>query len=148
MADFVFIFCHDANTLAGFSVFRMSGLGWVIILRGHDGREYTMKHAHLSFNDSSVTVMWYSKAWPPLATLSTLDLCGVTPVFMGQPRTPTRIRYVLGGKAVSRGATLGLPFLVKKYFDLIASSSLLFHSGLLSNRKRRGLRIDKLIVIV
>lgn len=55
---------------------------------------------------------------------------------------------MLGGKAVSQGATLDLPFLVKKYFDLIASSSLLFHSGLLSNRKRRGLHIDKLIVIV
>ena len=75
----------------------MSGLGWVIILRGADGREYTMEHADLSINDSSVTVVWYGKDWPPLATLSTLDLCGATPVFMGQSRTPSRIRCVLPG---------------------------------------------------
>ena len=93
----------------------MSGLGWVIILRAADGREYTMEHADLSVNDSSVTVVWYGKDWPPLATLSTLDLCGVTPVFMGQSRTPSRIRCVLPGEAVSRGTTLGLPFVVKKY---------------------------------
>ncbi|KAB0361004.1 hypothetical protein FD754_005160 [Muntiacus muntjak] len=83
---------HTGLPLKTKEALRMSGLGWVIILRGDDGREYTMEHTHLSFNDSSVTVMWYSKAWPPLATLSTLDLCGVTPVFMGQSRTPTRIR--------------------------------------------------------
>nr|XP_019842360.1 PREDICTED: F-box only protein 15 isoform X2 [Bos indicus] len=71
---------------------RVSGLGWVIILRAADGREYTMEHADLSVNDSSVTVVWYGKDWPPLATLSTLDLCGATPVFMGQSRTPSRIR--------------------------------------------------------
>nr|XP_020732691.1 F-box only protein 15 isoform X3 [Odocoileus virginianus texanus] len=83
---------HTGLPLKTKEALRMSGLGWVIILRGDDGREHTMEHAHLSFNDSSVTVAWYSKAWPPLATLSTLDLCGVTPVFMGQSRTPTRIR--------------------------------------------------------
>nr|XP_020732690.1 F-box only protein 15 isoform X2 [Odocoileus virginianus texanus] len=86
---------HTGLPLKTKEALRMSGLGWVIILRGDDGREHTMEHAHLSFNDSSVTVAWYSKAWPPLATLSTLDLCGVTPVFMGQSRTPTRIRLSL-----------------------------------------------------
>ncbi|XP_070309066.1 F-box only protein 15 isoform X1 [Odocoileus virginianus] len=83
---------HTGLPLKTKEALRMSGLGWVIILRGDDGREHTMEHAHLSFNDSSVTVAWHSKAWPPLATLSTLDLCGVTPVFLGQSRTPTRIR--------------------------------------------------------
>ncbi|XP_042817324.1 F-box only protein 15 isoform X4 [Panthera tigris] len=69
---------------------RISGLGWVIILREKNGKEYIMEHIDLSINDSSVTIMWYGKPWPRLATLSTLDLCGVTPVFMDQSKTPSK----------------------------------------------------------
>ncbi|XP_026352267.3 F-box only protein 15 [Ursus arctos] len=69
---------------------RISGLGWVIILKEKNGREYIMEHIDLSVNDSSVTVMWYGKTWPQLATLSTLDLCGVTPVFMDRSKTPSK----------------------------------------------------------
>lgn len=115
MAACVFTFCHEADLLARSSIFRVSGLGWVIILRGADGREYTMEHADLSVNDSSVTVAWYGKDWPPLATLSTLDLCGVTPVFMGKSRAPSRTRCVPLREAVSCGMTLGLPFVIQKY---------------------------------
>lgn len=49
-----------------------------------------MEHVDLSINDSSVTVVWYGKNWPRLATLSALDLCGVTPVFMGRSKTTTK----------------------------------------------------------
>ncbi|XP_074195951.1 F-box only protein 15 isoform X4 [Rhinolophus sinicus] len=76
-------FYHLAND-------KISGLGWVIILKEKSGREYVMEHVELSVNDSSVTIVWYGKAWPRLATLSALHLCGVTPVFMDRSRTPTR----------------------------------------------------------
>ncbi|XP_015102500.1 F-box only protein 15 [Vicugna pacos] len=69
---------------------RISGLGWVIILREKSGREYVMEHVDLSINDSSVTILWFGRDWPRLATLSTLDLCGVMPVFMDQSKTPTK----------------------------------------------------------
>ncbi|XP_037661803.1 F-box only protein 15 isoform X1 [Choloepus didactylus] len=69
---------------------RVSGLGWVIILKDKNEKEYIMEHVDLSINDASVTVVWYSKNWPSLATLSTLDLCGVTPVFMDQHKVPTK----------------------------------------------------------
>ncbi|XP_077916295.1 F-box only protein 15 isoform X1 [Halichoerus grypus] len=69
---------------------RISGLGWVIILKEKNGKEYIMEHIDLSINDSSVTIMWYGKNWPQLATLSTLDLCGVTPVFMDRSKTPSK----------------------------------------------------------
>ncbi|XP_076411773.1 F-box only protein 15 isoform X5 [Peromyscus maniculatus bairdii] len=67
---------------------RLSGLGWAIILREKSGKEHIMQHVDLSLNDTSVTVMWYGKNWPCLAMLSTLDLCGVTPVFMDRYKTP------------------------------------------------------------
>ncbi|XP_076991357.1 F-box only protein 15 isoform X3 [Tamandua tetradactyla] len=69
---------------------RVSGLGWVIILKDKSEKEYIMEHVDLSINDASVTVVWYSKNWPRLATLSTMDLCGVTPVFMDQHKVPTK----------------------------------------------------------
>nr|XP_012423461.1 PREDICTED: F-box only protein 15 [Odobenus rosmarus divergens] len=69
---------------------RISGLGWVIILKEKNGKEYIMEHVDLSINDSSVTIMWYGKNWPQLATLSTLDLCGVMPVFMDRSKTPSK----------------------------------------------------------
>ncbi|GAB1301918.1 F-box only protein 15 [Apodemus speciosus] len=65
---------------------RTSGLGWAIILREKSGKEHVMRHADLSLNDTSVTVTWHSKNWPHLATLSTLDLYGVTPLFMNPKR--------------------------------------------------------------
>ncbi|EPY78606.1 hypothetical protein CB1_001033012 [Camelus ferus] len=76
-------FYHLAND-------KISGLGWVIILREKSGREYVMEHVDLSINDSSVTILWFGRDWPRLATLSTLDLCGVMPVFMDQSKTPTK----------------------------------------------------------
>ncbi|XP_062933096.1 F-box only protein 15 isoform X8 [Cynocephalus volans] len=69
---------------------KISGLGWAIILKEESGKEYFMEHVDLSVNDTSVTVVWYGKNWPCLATLSTLDLCGVTPVFMHRYKTPTK----------------------------------------------------------
>ncbi|XP_011752389.2 F-box only protein 15 isoform X2 [Macaca nemestrina] len=69
---------------------RMFGLGWAIILKEKSGKEYIMEHVDLSVNDTSVTVIWYGKNWPCLASLSTLDLCGVTPVFMDWYKTPTK----------------------------------------------------------
>ncbi|XP_073754133.1 F-box only protein 15 isoform X1 [Callorhinus ursinus] len=73
-----------------FSFCRISGLGWVIILKEKNGKEYIMEHVDLSINDSSVTIMWYGKNWPQLATLSTLDLCGMMPVFMDRSKTPSK----------------------------------------------------------
>ncbi|XP_052598683.1 F-box only protein 15 isoform X2 [Peromyscus californicus insignis] len=67
---------------------RLSGLGWAIILREKSGKEHIMQHVDLSLNDTSVTVVWYGKNWPCLATLSTLDLCGMTPVFMDRYKAP------------------------------------------------------------
>ncbi|XP_027791164.2 F-box only protein 15 isoform X1 [Marmota flaviventris] len=69
---------------------RISGLGWAIVLREKSGKEYIMQHVDLSLNDTSVTVVWYGKNWPCLATLTTLDLCGVTPVFMDRHKPPAK----------------------------------------------------------
>ncbi|KAF3815938.1 hypothetical protein GH733_016043 [Mirounga leonina] len=68
----------------------ISGLGWVIILKEKSGKEYIMECIDLSINDSSVTIMWYGQNWPQLGTLSTLDLCGMTLVFMDQSKTPSK----------------------------------------------------------
>ncbi|XP_048218960.1 F-box only protein 15 isoform X1 [Perognathus longimembris pacificus] len=69
---------------------RISGLVWAIILREKSGKEYIMQHVDLSLNDTSVTVVWYGKTWPRLAALSTLDLCGMTPVFMDRYKPPAK----------------------------------------------------------
>ncbi|XP_012881562.1 PREDICTED: F-box only protein 15 [Dipodomys ordii] len=69
---------------------KISGLSWAIILREKSGKEYVLQHVDLSFNDTSVTVVWYGKTWPHLATLSTLDLCGMTPVFMDRYKPPVK----------------------------------------------------------
>ncbi|XP_027259539.1 F-box only protein 15 isoform X11 [Cricetulus griseus] len=66
---------------------RVFGLHFAIILREKSGKEHVMQHVDLSFNDTSVTVVWYDKNWPHLAKLSTLDLCGVTPVFADRYKT-------------------------------------------------------------
>nr|XP_004654697.2 F-box only protein 15 [Jaculus jaculus]XP_044991107.1 F-box only protein 15 [Jaculus jaculus]XP_044991108.1 F-box only protein 15 [Jaculus jaculus] len=69
---------------------RISGLGWAIVLKEKSGREHIIQHADLSLNDTSVTVSWYGKNWPCLAALSTLDVCGVTPVFMDRYKPPAK----------------------------------------------------------
>ncbi|XP_053427901.1 F-box only protein 15 isoform X2 [Nycticebus coucang] len=69
---------------------RKSGLGWAIILKEKNGKEYVIKHVDLSINDTSVTVVWHGKNWPCLASLSTLELYGLTPVFMDWSKIPTR----------------------------------------------------------
>ncbi|XP_040613743.1 F-box only protein 15 isoform X1 [Mesocricetus auratus] len=66
---------------------RVFGLHFAIILREKSGKEHIMQHVDLSFNDTSATVVWYDKNWPHLAKLSTLDLCGVTPVFADRYKT-------------------------------------------------------------
>lgn len=66
---------------------RVFGLRFVIILREKSGKEHIMQHVDVSFNDTSVTVVWYGKNWPKLAMLSTLDLCGMTPVFADRHKT-------------------------------------------------------------
>ncbi|XP_004862017.1 F-box only protein 15 isoform X3 [Heterocephalus glaber] len=76
-------FYHLAND-------KISGLGWAIILKEKSGREYIMPHVDLSLNDTSVTVVWYGTDWPCLATLSTLNLCGTTPVFMERYKAPAK----------------------------------------------------------
>ncbi|KAI5931700.1 F-box only protein 15 [Manis javanica] len=76
-------FYHLAND-------KISGLGWVIILKEKSGREHVLKHVDLSINDASATAVWYGKHWPRLAALSGLDLCGVMPVFMHRPKTPSK----------------------------------------------------------
>ncbi|XP_059974363.1 F-box only protein 15 [Mesoplodon densirostris] len=76
-------FYHLAND-------KISGLGWVIILKENSGREHILEHVDLSINDSSVTAVWYGQDWPRLVTLSTLDLCGVTPVFMNRSQAPIK----------------------------------------------------------
>ncbi|XP_012581256.1 PREDICTED: F-box only protein 15 [Condylura cristata] len=69
---------------------RVSGLGWVLVLREKSGREHVLEHVDLTISDASVTILWYGKNWPCLATLCTLDLCGVTPVFMDRSKPPPR----------------------------------------------------------
>ncbi|XP_045706273.1 F-box only protein 15 isoform X1 [Phyllostomus hastatus] len=69
---------------------RVSGVGWVVVLRETSGREHVLEHADLFLNDSSVTVAWHGKAWPPLAALAALDLCGVVPVFADWPKPPAK----------------------------------------------------------
>lgn len=80
----------NVDILACFSFSRISGLGWVIILKEEGGKEYVMEHVDLSVNDSSVAIVWYGKNWPRLATVSTLALCGVTPVFMDRSKSPAK----------------------------------------------------------
>uniref|UniRef100_A0A8C7EED2 F-box protein 15 n=1 Tax=Nothoprocta perdicaria TaxID=30464 RepID=A0A8C7EED2_NOTPE len=65
---------------------RASGLSWVIVLKDTSGKEHVMEQADLSFKDTSVTIFWYSAHWPCLNILSTLELCGVTPLLPNQNR--------------------------------------------------------------
>ncbi|XP_013921339.1 PREDICTED: F-box only protein 15 [Thamnophis sirtalis] len=65
---------------------KISALRWVILLKDQNGKEHEMDQADISFNETSVTVYWYNKKWPPLDTLSTLQLFGVTPVLLGEDK--------------------------------------------------------------
>ncbi|XP_036740051.2 F-box only protein 15 isoform X2 [Manis pentadactyla] len=76
-------FYHLAND-------KISGLGWVIILKEKSGKEHILKHVDLSINNASAAAVWYGKHWPRLAALSGLDLCGAMPVFMHWPKTPSK----------------------------------------------------------
>ncbi|KAM8783348.1 F-box only protein 15 isoform 1-T2 [Rhynchonycteris naso] len=69
---------------------RLSRLSWVIILREKGGKEHVLEHTDLCMNDSSVTAVWHGKDWPQLAALASLDLCGVTPIFMDRPSPPAK----------------------------------------------------------
>ncbi|KAJ7338633.1 hypothetical protein JRQ81_012535 [Phrynocephalus forsythii] len=63
---------------------KISGLRWVIILKDKNGKEHVMDQSDISLNETSVTVSWYNVKWPCLETLSTLQLCGVTPVLLNK----------------------------------------------------------------
>ncbi|KAM3839685.1 F-box only protein 15 [Vipera latastei] len=65
---------------------KISGLRWVIVLKDHNEKEHEMDQADISFNETTVTVYWYNNKWPPLDTLSTLQLFGVTPVLLGEDK--------------------------------------------------------------
>ncbi|XP_031802565.1 F-box only protein 15 isoform X5 [Sarcophilus harrisii] len=69
---------------------RVSGLSWVIVLKEKNGKEYIMEQAEFSVNDTSVTVVWHGNNWPRIDKLATLDLCGVTPVFLDRYKVPTK----------------------------------------------------------
>ncbi|XP_063155111.1 F-box only protein 15 [Candoia aspera] len=65
---------------------KISGLRWVILLKDRNGKEHEMDQADISFNETSVTVYWYSNRWPLLDTVSTLQLFGVMPVLLGKDK--------------------------------------------------------------
>nr|XP_060630968.1 F-box only protein 15 [Anolis sagrei ordinatus] len=65
---------------------RVSGLRWVIILKDRHGKEYVMDQADVSFNETSVILSWCCAHWPCLETLSSLQLCGVTPVLLSKSK--------------------------------------------------------------
>ncbi|CAM2106389.1 F-box only protein 15 isoform X1 [Caretta caretta] len=65
-------------------------LNWVIVLKDRNGKEHVMEQVDISFNDTSVTVFWYGTNWPCLDTLSTLELCGVTPLLLDQCKVPPK----------------------------------------------------------
>ncbi|XP_039377358.1 F-box only protein 15 isoform X3 [Mauremys reevesii] len=65
-------------------------LRWVIVLKDRNGKEHVMEQVDISYNDTSITVFWYGTNWPCLDTLSTLELCGVTPLLLDQCKVPTK----------------------------------------------------------
>lgn len=56
----------------------------MIVLKDRNGKEHVTDQSDISFNEMSVTVCWYSTQWPCLDTLSSLQLCGVTPILLGE----------------------------------------------------------------
>ncbi|XP_062986576.1 F-box only protein 15 isoform X2 [Elgaria multicarinata webbii] len=65
-------------------VIKTFGLRWIIILKDRNGKEHIRDQADISLNETSVTVFWDGVRWPPLDTLSSLQLFGVTPVLLGK----------------------------------------------------------------
>uniref|UniRef100_A0A6J0UH85 F-box only protein 15 isoform X1 n=1 Tax=Pogona vitticeps TaxID=103695 RepID=A0A6J0UH85_9SAUR len=63
---------------------KFSGLRWVIILKDKNGKEHITDQSDISLNETSITISWYSVKWPCLEMLSTLQLCGVTPVLLNK----------------------------------------------------------------
>uniref|UniRef100_A0A7M4ECZ7 F-box protein 15 n=1 Tax=Crocodylus porosus TaxID=8502 RepID=A0A7M4ECZ7_CROPO len=69
---------------------KASNLSWVIILKDRNGKEHVVEQVDIIFNDTSVTVYWYGTSWPCLDTLSTLELCGMTPLLLDRCKVPTK----------------------------------------------------------
>uniref|UniRef100_A0A8D0FXY9 F-box protein 15 n=1 Tax=Sphenodon punctatus TaxID=8508 RepID=A0A8D0FXY9_SPHPU len=71
---------------------KASGLGWVIVLKDRNGKEYAMEQVEILFNDTSVTLFWYGTSWPCLTSLSALELFGVTPLFFDRGKYQSRLQ--------------------------------------------------------
>ncbi|XP_059580261.1 F-box only protein 15 isoform X5 [Alligator mississippiensis] len=69
---------------------KASNLSWVVILKDRKGKEHVVEQVDITFNDTSVTVYWYGTSWPCLDTLSTLELCGMTPLLLNRCKVPTK----------------------------------------------------------
>ncbi|XP_061450543.1 F-box only protein 15 isoform X2 [Rhineura floridana] len=65
---------------------KICGLRWMIILKDRNGKEHVLDQKDISFNETSVTVFWYDSKWPCLETLSSLQVCGVKPVLLGESK--------------------------------------------------------------
>ncbi|XP_059827419.1 F-box only protein 15 isoform X1 [Hypanus sabinus] len=57
------------------------GLTWMIVLHERMGKEHVQEQSKAFFSDTSATVYWNSAVWPPLSSLKTLCVYGVTPLF-------------------------------------------------------------------
>ncbi|XP_072130017.1 F-box only protein 15 isoform X1 [Mobula birostris] len=57
------------------------GITWMIVLHERMGKEYVQEQSKAFFSDTSATLYWNSVAWPPLSSLKTLCVYGVTPLF-------------------------------------------------------------------
>uniref|UniRef100_A0A8D0G2N8 F-box protein 15 n=1 Tax=Sphenodon punctatus TaxID=8508 RepID=A0A8D0G2N8_SPHPU len=73
---------------------KASGLGWVIVLKDRNGKEYAMEQVEILFNDTSVTLFWYGTSWPCLTSLSALELFGVTPLFFDRGKAATNKNWI------------------------------------------------------
>ncbi|XP_078543639.1 F-box only protein 15 [Lissotriton helveticus] len=67
-----------------------AGLLWAITLKDKSGKERVMEQVEVCFNDTSVTIFWYSLAWPCLGSLTTLQLHGVTPLLHECSKVPNK----------------------------------------------------------
>ena len=50
----MYVVCYIFLSLKKEKNFRLSGLGWVVILKGSDGKEYVPEHVDLSVDHSEV----------------------------------------------------------------------------------------------
>eukprot|EP00062_Callorhinchus_milii_P004065 gi/632942046/ref/XP_007886200.1/ PREDICTED: F-box only protein 15 isoform X2 [Callorhinchus milii] len=55
---------------------------WKIVLQDRTGREHSLEQSKVFLSDTSATLYWYSALWPPLDSLKTLCLYGVTPLHL------------------------------------------------------------------